>query len=63
MEIQNNGGMLKQNTTSYKSPGGVFFHLLKKEIPKDDLRKIFKRDYKTRNQKKKIFKKMEKLGI
>jgi hypothetical protein len=46
-----------------KSTGGVLFKLLKKEggMSKENLKEIFRIDYQSRNQKKKMMKKMEKL--
>jgi hypothetical protein len=70
LEIQNAGGMKKnpiateeEMSECNKSPGGVLFYLIKKELPKQEIKKVFKRDYKARNDRKKIYKKMAELGI
>ena len=48
-----------------KSTGGVLFKLLKKEggMSKENLKEIFRIEYQSRNQKKKMMKKMEKLML
>ena len=55
--------MKKNEDESNKSAGGVLFHLIKGELPKQELKTIFKRDYKARNQRKKMYNLMNKLEL
>ena len=68
--IQNEGGVEKNNPGSQlinekKTAGGVLFSLIKKEggIEKNQLKEIFKKDYQSINQRKKLVKKMENLFL
>ena len=53
------------NDKERKTPGGVFFHILKfdSEIDKNLLRDIFRKDYKLYREKKKIVKILEKINL
>jgi hypothetical protein len=69
MKLQNEGGMFKTLngivTEEKKTPGGILFTLIKNAgvIEKADYKLIFKKDYKSRNEKRKLMKKIEKLNL
>jgi hypothetical protein len=70
-KIQNEGGITKtlpQNKGELeekKSSGGILFKLLKTEggLSKQDMKEIFVKDYKARNQRRKLEKQIERLSI
>ena len=69
MRIQNDGGIYKtingKVTEEKKTAGGILFTLIKKAglIEKSDYKLIFKKDYKSRNENRKLMKKIEKLNL
>lgn len=65
MTIENEGGLEKaqNNNNEKKSPGGIFFKLVKNGISKETAKKIFVKNYKDRNERKKLMRKIENLLI
>lgn len=68
LNIENNGGMSKlssSQTKEKKSPGGVFFYLMKTNDPsvKSIIKKVFHINYKERNQRKKVYRQLDKLNL
>ncbi len=68
LSIENEGGMSKQLPSlsgQKKSPGGIFFYLMKTSYPtvKTIIKKLFHINYKERNQRKKVYRKLDKLSI
>jgi hypothetical protein len=69
MKDMNNGGMYKivrgEVSQEKKTAGGILFHYIKTEgnLTKDQYKELFKRDYKSRNEKRKLIKKIDKLLI
>jgi hypothetical protein len=58
-------GKVNSNNNERKTPGGVLFKLIKDEsgITKEAMKKIFVKNYKDRNERRKLIKKIENLGI
>ena len=48
-------------TSDYKTAGGVFMTFLKKQIPKDVLKKIYKIEEAKQKEKKEVMKQMTKM--
>lgn len=69
MKTMNDGGMYKivrgEVSQEKKSAGGILFHYIKTEagLTKQQHKELFKRDWKARNEKRKIIKKIDKLLI
>lgn len=72
LNILNEGGMNKiiYNTSSNqaenkKSPGGIFFHLIKTQsgLNKSELKQLFEINYKNRRERKKILQKLQNVII
>jgi hypothetical protein len=67
MGMMNEGGMYKlvkgEKSQEKKSAGGILFHYIKTEgnLTRDQYKELFKRDYKARNEKRKLIKKIDKL--
>ncbi len=61
----NEGGIKKNDSESNRTIGGTFMYYIKNNeiISKDDIKKIFWRKSQGRKNKKKLYKKMIKLGI
>ena len=63
----NEGGIYKivrgEQSEDKKSAGGILFHYIKTEgnLTRDQYKELFKKDYKTRNEKRKLIKKIDKL--
>ena len=66
LEIENNGGMQKGGgAQGRKTTGGIFFFQIKISdlAPRDVIKKVFKINYKQRNERKKVYRKLQKLLI
>lgn len=67
LRIENEGGMIKKCSNylnEKKSLGGVFFSLMKRnEGSKEIIKRILKINYHQRNERKKIYRKFEKLSF
>jgi hypothetical protein len=67
MKTMNEGGIFKivkgEESQEKKSAGGILFHYIKTEgnMTKDQYKELFKRDWKARNEKRKLIKNLDKL--
>ena len=74
LKIMNEGGMLKkklvdesdpENALNFRTVGGTFINVVKEtgEFSKDVYKRMFYRNYASRNKRRKLYKKLDKLSL